>query len=153
MKHRFLLDENILHHAVKGVDAQDNPDQTATELVLTLAKNCHRIVVNGGELLSRYHRHVQTLSKVRAPALAPIFFVRELLHKLEKCELEYDDPPELPLGITIPEEDKHIVRAALVSRPFVVANDQDLVEAINNQRTLELRALTAQQAIVLASET
>ena len=153
MKHKFLLDENILHHAVKGVDTQDNPDSTATEFVLTFSKNCHSIVVNAGELLSRYYRHLRGLSKVRAPALEPVFLLREILHKLEKCEFEYVDPPELPPDVNIRQrEDIHIVRAALVSHPLIVSAEADLRDDINSQPTLGLRAVTPQEALQLARE-
>jgi len=153
VKHRFLLDENILYHAVKGVDRRDNPDLTATELVRTISRNCHGIVVNAGELMSRYYRHIQQLFKVRSPALEPVFLLREILLKPEKCELEYIDPPELPPDARIRQrEDIHVIRAALVSRPVIVSAEPALVEDINSQPALALIALTAQEALQLALE-
>ena len=151
MKHRFLLDENILHHGIKGVDRHDNPDFTAATVLRLIAVNCHTIVINR-ELLSRYWTHLQELFRERSPYFQPAFFVREFLQNSEKRSLEYDDPPELPSGVTIPSEDTHIVRAALVSRPFIVSADEGLREAINAQAVLGLKALSPNEAVELASE-
>ena len=151
MKHKFLLDENILHHGIKGVDRHDNRDLTATTVLLLIAANCHTIVINR-ELLSRYWTHLQTLFREPAPILQPVFFVREFLQNSEKRSLEYDDPPELPLGVTIPPEDTHIVRAALVSHPLIVTADEELVESVNTQAVLGLKALNPKETVQLASE-
>lgn len=152
MKHRFLLDENILHHGIKGVDRHDNPDSTATSLLRLIAKNCHRIVLNP-ELLDRYKVQLKKLERERAPALEPAFFLRELLHKSEKRTLEYDDPPELPPGLILPQEDVPVVRAALLSKPLVVTADEELSESINNQAIFGLRAISAEEALPFANET
>ena len=151
MKHRFLLDENILHHGIKGVDRHNNRDLAATTFLRLIGANCHSIVLNP-ELLRRYNTQLRRLSRERTPILQPEWFIRELLHNSAKRSLEYDDPPELPADVAIPEEDKSIVRAALISHPIVVANDENLVEAINGHPSLELRALYAVEAIVPASE-
>ena len=151
MKHRFLLDENILHHGIKGVDRHDNPDFTATTVLRLIAANCHTIVINR-DLLSRYWTHLQELFRAPAPVLQPVFFVREFLQNSDKRALEYVDPPELPTGVTIPAEDIHIVRAALVSRPVIVSADEELVEKINAQPPLGLEALNPNDAIGRASE-
>ena len=151
MKHRFLLDENILHHGIKGVDRHDNPDLTATTVLLLIAANCHTIVINR-ELLSRYWTHLQELFREPAPYLQPVFFVREFLQNSDKRVLEYDDPPELPTGVTIPAEDIHIVRAALVSRPVIVTADEELMEGVNTQEVLGLKALNPKETVQLASE-
>ena len=152
MKHRFLLDENILHHGIKGVDRNDNPDSTATSLLRLIAKNCHRIVLNP-ELLDRYNIQLKKLQRERAPALEPAFFLRELLHKSEKRTVEYTDPPSIPAGIAIPNEDIPVVRAALVSQPLFVTADEELSESIKRQPALGLQVLSAKEAIPLARET
>ena len=86
MKHRFLLDLNIIYHAVRGVDRHDLPDTTCTELLLLIGKNCHRIVVNT-YLYDEYLSRLRDLFAVKAPSLSPIFFVNQLL-----CEMQ---PPSL----------------------------------------------------------
>ena len=151
MKHRFLLDENILHHGIKGVDRHNNPDLTATTVVRLIGANCHTIVINL-EILSRYRTQLQRLSREHAPILQPAWFVRELLYNSDKRSLEYDDPPELPAGVTVPPEDIHIVRAALVSKPLVVTADDDLWKSINTQKSLGLTALTPHEAMPFCKE-
>ena len=151
MKHRFLLDENILHHGIKGVDRHDNPDLAATTVLRLIGANCHTIVINL-ELLTRYKTQLQKLARERAPVFEPARFVRELLHNSDKRSLEYDDPPELPTGVTVPRKDIHIVRAALVSKPLVVTADEDLWKSINTQKVLGLTALTPHEAMPLSKE-
>ncbi len=151
MKHAFLLDENVLHHAVKGVNERDEPDSTAIELVLLIARNCHTITANS-ELWGRYQRQLAKLFHVRPRALEPVFFLRELLHNSQKVRHEVSDPPELPPAVQIPTEDIAVVRAALISCPKVVTSDYELREAINGQSVLQLQALTPMEALPLASE-
>lgn len=152
MKHRFLLDENILHHGIKGVDRHDNPDLAATAVLRLIGANCHTIVINL-ELLSRYRTQLQKLARERAPVFEPARFVRELLHNSDKRSLEYNEPPELPSGVTVPPKDAHIVRAALVSKPLVVTADEDLWRSINTQQELGLTALTPPETIPFVEET
>ena len=152
MKHRFLLDENILHHAIKGVDAHDNLDSTATQLVRLIAQNCHRIVMNG-ELWDRYWHHLSGLVRTRPSALEPLFLITQLIKYATKLVWDSPESPELPPSVTVPTEDIPIVRIALISHPIVVAADEDLREAINSQPALGLTALCPREAIHLASDT
>ena len=151
MKHQFLLDENILHHAIKGVDARNSPDLTATKLALLIAQNCHKIVMNK-ELWNRYWQHLPDLLRPRPSALEPLFLLNQLVKNSAKLIWDSPQAPELPQGITVPPEDIPIVRIALISRPKVVTADGDLREAINSQPSLGLTALTPAEAIELAKD-
>ena len=151
MKHKFLLDENVLYHYVKGVDAHDNPDSTATELILLIGKNCHSITIDS-KLWQKYWTHLKLLQRERPKALEPLFFITQLMKNSAKALRETSDAPELPPDVVIPREDDHVVRAALISHPLVVTSDEELKDAINNQPALSLRALTLHEAIELAKE-
>ena len=151
MKHRFLLDENILYHAIKGVDKHDNPDLTCAELMLLIARNCHTITLNRF-LQRRYAVHMKELERVNAGVLQPIFLLRELIHNADKVVMEYDDPPALPEHSQIPREDIDVVRAALISHPIFVTAEDDLREAISKCEALHLRAMRPTEALDLARE-
>lgn len=152
MKYHFLLDENVLHHAVKGVDAQNNTDFTAAQLVLLIGQNCHRIVVNGF-LHGRYLAHIKDLEASKSGVLQPLFFLKELIRNSAKVVWEHQDPPQLPNCPGIPREDADMVRAALVSRPVFVTAEANLKSAINECEALHLRAVDPAEAIPLARET
>lgn len=152
MKHRFLLDLNIIYHAVRGVDRYDNPDGTCADLLRLIGQNCHKIVVNE-YLLGQYLRRLKELSNTKAPALPPIYFVQQLLFKAEKFSQETGELPEVQPGVDLPREDIEIVRSALVSLPILVAADGDLCDAVNQNQILGLRAMIPEVALDLARET
>ncbi len=152
MKHHFLLDENILHHAVRGVDRHDNPDLTSSTLILFIARNCHRIILNDF-LRKRYQAHLEQLKSVKSQVFNPLFLVTQLVYNSSKFIMQYDNPPRLPSGCDIPAEDVDVVRAALISHPIFVSAEEELRTAINNCEALHLRAIDAGEALHLAQET
>ncbi len=151
MKHRFLLDFNIIYHAVRGVDEHDQPDTTCAELLLLIGLNCHKIVVNS-YLFEEYLARLNELFGTKAPALPPIYFLQQLLLKAEKFSQETVDLPDIPEGVDIPQEDIQIVRSTLVSQPILVAADGELREAVNNSPILGVRALRPAEAVELAQD-
>jgi hypothetical protein len=152
VKHSFLLDENIFHHSIKGVDLHGNLDLTAMELVVLIARNCHHICYNSF-LLGRYRRHLAALKNEPSRLLEPAFFERLFFGNSLKAVREDAQPPHLPASANIPNEDIDVVRAALISHPKFITNDPDLREAINGCEQLHLIALTPHQAMQFASET
>lgn len=149
MKQNFLLDENILYHAVRGVDKHDNPDATSAELLDSIARICHRIAIHT-TLLERYYGCIQKLRRERAPAFEPVKFITDFIKNTAKRNLEFGDLPELPEGVEIPEEDKLLVRASLISHPAVVTADSELREAIKAGPGLDLKALSPREALELS---
>ena len=151
MKYRFLLDENVLHHAIRGVDEHNSLDLTAAQLVLLIARNCHRVLLNRF-LHARYQDHLKALERTRSGVLQPIFLLSQFVNNSAKVVWESDDPPNLPGSANIPAEDVEVVRAALISHPLFVTSDQKLREAINTCPALHLTALTPAEAIARAQE-
>ena len=150
MRLTFLLDENIIYHAIRGVDKHDNPDLTAQELVEAIARICHGILVHSC-VNERYQTVFKKLREHPARSSAAIKFLAELLHNSSKRGYEFGDLPSLPSGVQLPREDEEIVRAALISKPVVVTNDTDLKDAINNHyEKLGLKARDARGALELA---
>jgi len=145
----FLLDENVLYHAVRGVNEHDEPNFSAMEFLKEVARICHQF--SAPHLMyEKYFGIVQKLKSDPPSSTAALRFVIQLLSNSSKLIYEPQGVPELPEGIRIPHEDIDVVRAALASRSIVVAADSELRDAINNQPVLNLRALTPKQAIDLA---
>lgn len=153
MKHRFLLDENILYFAINGTDEHDDPDLTCATLVRQIGANCHKIVLNTF-LLNRYHSHLRRMigEQRRARALQPVSFIRELLNNSDKRGWEHEDCPELPEGVEVPRKDIEIVRLALLARSHIVTCDGPLRTAVNASPVLNLRALTPAEALIPAAD-
>jgi hypothetical protein len=152
VKYHFLLDENVFHFAIKGVDAHGNPDLTCTQLLLLVSRNCHRIIISTF-LLKRYIGHLESLKHAPPGVLQPAFVLTQLIHNSAKIVPQYDNPPHLPANHGIPTEDVEVVRAALISRPKFVTADEELREAINHCGALQLNAIDPPAAILLAEET
>jgi hypothetical protein len=152
VKYHFLLDENLFHFAIKGVDAHGNPDLTCTQLLLLIASNCHRIIMSTF-LRKRYIVHLESLKQEKAGVLQPTFVVAQLIHNSTKFVMQYDNPPQLPAGCAIPAEDVDVVRAALISHPKFVTGDEELRQAINHCAALYLNAIDPTTALVLAQDT
>jgi hypothetical protein len=146
----FLLDENIVYHAIRGVDKHDQPDPTAQELITAIAKICHGISVHSC-MNDRYQTVFKKLREHPARSSAAVRFLRELLHNSSKRAYEVAHLPILPQGVQLPREDEEIVRAALISRPVIVTADEELEDAVNNHyERLGLQALDAVKALALA---
>ena len=151
MKYRFLLDLNLVYHAVRGVDKYDNPDTSCAELLLLIGQNCHKVVFNE-YLVGEYLKRLDELFQARAAALQPIDFVKQLLSKAEKFIQEAGDLPPILTEVQIPQEGVEIVKSALVSRPIIVTADEGLCAALNNSDNLGLQAKTPEAALILARE-
>ncbi len=150
MRQTFLLDENIIYHAINGVDEDDQTDPTAADLLAAIAKICHGIFVHQS-LIDRYNKALHKLSQYPPHSLAALNFVKQLLFRADKQNWAYGKLPALPETVGIPTEDRDIIRAALVSKPVFVTNDQDLRNVINHHHhVLGLRALDAQEALEFA---
>lgn len=153
MKHRFLLDENILHFAINGVNEHEQADDTSTTLVKQIGLNCHSIVVNKF-LLARYWRQMTNIQREvrRSRALEPVAFINQLLMNAQKWTLQLEELPALPETAVIPAEDVEIVRFALLAKARVITGDAELRRAINACPALELRALTPEEALPYAAD-
>lgn len=152
MKHLFLLDENILYFAVKGVDEHDRPDLTSAELLRLIAQNCHKFVLDKG-LSERYWRHIRGLQRIGQPVQEAIWLLIQLLKNSDKAIQVVEEAHPPPEGIDFPREDIHILTLALFSKALIVSGDPGLRDAINNQPELILKAVTPHEAVVLASDT
>lgn len=154
MKHKFLLDENILHFAIKGTNERDEPDETSSELVKRIGANCHTIILNEF-LRDRYWQQLNKILKsgLRAYALEPVAFMKQIFQNSEKQRWSENDPPQLPTGVRIPRKDVEIVRLAHVAGVRIITSDRPLLEAIRAASgQLHLEALRPTEALPLAAD-
>lgn len=126
MRHKFLLDENILYHAILGVDRFEKPDDTATRLILTIVRVCHSLAIHDVVRVI-YIKKLNELKHVRPRHLPPAYLFNQLLNRSDKRTFEYEDLPALPEGCSdIPRKDRYLVQAALISHPLFVTADEPL---------------------------
>ena len=152
MRHKFLLDENILYHAIRGVDRFDRPDDTATQLIRTIVEACHSLVIHD-DVRAIYIKKLNELKRVRPAHLAPTYLFGQLLNRADKRTFEYEDLPELPEGCgDIPRKDQYLVQAALISRPLLVTADEGLYTALKNYPELGIEVLWPAEALLRAKE-
>ena len=153
MKHKFLLDINILYYAVKGVDENRRPDETCVDLFRLIQLNCHTMRMDG-LVLGKYNEHLAWLQRDRESVVESLRLVISLFQNSQKAVLETGDPPSLPQGIQVPQKDEYVVRAALMSRPTVVTSDNGLKRSITEHAaTLGFKAVGPAEALQLAMET
>lgn len=152
MKHRFLLDENVLYDAFRGVNERDEPDPTARDLVRTIGQNCHTIVVDS-ELLRRYSRIIDRIRIERSADQATLSALTQLLKNPLKVAREAGVVDDLPATAEVPQEDIPIVRAARYFRSLLVTYDPELRQSVNQDASLGILALNPPEAIAKAQET
>ena len=115
MRLNFLLDENVLYHAIRGVDLRDQPDDTATRLIRTIVQVCHSLVIH--EVVRvKYIRILHRLKDERSLYLLPAYFFNQVLKRSDKRSFEYEGLPTLPEECNdVPREDEYLVQAALLT--------------------------------------
>lgn len=147
MRHNFLLDENILYHAIRGVDLHDQPDDTATRLIQTIVEVCHSLVIH--EVVRvRYIKILDRLKGQRSRYLSPAYFFNQVLKRAEKRSFEYEGLPTLPDECgDVPRKDEYLVRAALLSHPLLVTSDEDLYKALKKHPELRIEVLWPDEAL------
>ena len=152
MRHQFLLDENILYHAIRGVNRFNETDDTAARLILTIVKVCHSLVIHN-EVRVVYIRKLGELKHARPTHLPPTYLFSQLMNRADKRTFGYEDLPLLPEGCgDIPRKDRYLVQAALISHPLFVTADEPLYNALKNHPELGIEVLWPHEALVRARE-
>lgn len=154
MKHRFLLDENVLYFAILQINENGVPDFTALQLMQNINANCHKIVLNP-EIKKRYSRQLKKLLGDRPALSRPPEFIRNLLYKREKFEEIYDVAPPFDGEEDFPEkEDVPIVRALCqLKAPLVTGEGKEkLLRAVNKMGLPDVAAIKPSEALKLAQQ-
>lgn len=151
MRHSFLLDENMIYHAVRGVDRHNNQDDTAARLIQTIVTVCHYFVIHD-IVRVRYIKIFEKLKRERAPHLPPAFLLKQILMRADKRIFQYDDLPTLPAECNVPRKDEYLVQAALLSLPLLVTADEPLYRSIKDNPGLGIEVLWPHEALERAKE-
>jgi len=96
----------------------------------------------------------ELFSKPQYQIRAALFFA-EVIYNPAKFIIESAAPPDIPAGVVhaIPKEDLYLVRAALISHPIVVTDEELLRNRINaNYTVLGLKAISPREALELARD-
>lgn len=157
MKHTFVLDENILYLAVKGINEKKEKDITSSKLLILILKNCHKVVV-GKELNRRYEKHLKNLERIsrKEPVIPEMeSFVRNLLHNKDKIVWHFSPLGPAPDEEQMPRKDIHVVRTGYHFKATIVTVDEELAQALSDSPKLKKEGvivLYPRDAITLAEE-
>lgn len=144
----------VVYFGIKDEDAQRQPDKTCAHLIDLIGQNCHRIVVDK-TMAKKYDSHLSELfgkPEFQTPAA---LFLANFFHNSAKFVIEVSEPPEIPVTVVdaIPKEDRYVVRAALISHPTIITDEEKLRDRINEHSdVLGLRAISPSEALRLAED-
>ena len=129
MTTRFILDENVVILAQRGLDENDAPSPVCSDLVQQIIEICHTIVVDDvlwdkivGQLYRPGHYDPQLgphLIRVLWNALT----IPEKVDGLGRTSPAFDGEESIPPGS---RDDTHIVRLAVESQAILVTTDGNL---------------------------
>jgi len=144
----------VVYFGIKDEDAQRQPDKTCANLIDLIGQNCHRIVVDR-TMVEKYDSHLTELFRRPEFQTHAALFLASVVHNPQKFSIETSEPPEIPVTVanTIPKEDRYVVRAALISHPTIVTDEEKLRDRINDHSdVLGLRAISPSEALRLAED-
>src|ERR1051325_5974836 len=126
---QYTLDEDIVLHALRGVDAHDQPDQSSALLVYQLGTLGHSLSCNR-ELERRLLTKIHIMERARTEMLVPgvldvlrQFWVRQ--GGVFRGEWQGDAVPP-----RVPRKDVHVVESALAGACPMVSSDEELRAAV-----------------------
>jgi predicted nucleic acid-binding protein len=142
MKHTFVLDENVFVFAIKMRDERGRVYDAPARLIESIAKNCHKIVVNT-ELYRRYCRHADHIPKEVVASKA----MRVIFHMLQNASKSIwnECTQECNFEGTIPQDDRPIARLAACTGAILVTKDKDFEVA-----AARLKVVSPEKAIEYA---
>ena len=144
----------VLLFAIKEQKAGGERDSTCTDLIQRIGQNCHRIVVDR-TMREMYLGRIAEQFRQPQYLTPAALFLANFVHNSAKFVIEDSEPPEIPATAVaaIPKEDHYIVRAALISHPIVVTDEERLRNRINEHSdALSLKALSPSEALGLAED-
>ena len=151
MKHIFILDENVLLFAITGKNCHDEDDTSACNLILQMARNCHRVAWNH-ELKIRYSRKIDALLKGRTKPFANAQKVLFGLMTKQEKNLENESCLDLDLDL---DDDKHVINLAISTSGILVTEDYRLKKKLERKKLVVkygLKIVTPEEALAFADD-
>ncbi len=141
MKHRFLLDENVLFLPLRSADAR------AGQLWLDIARNCHMLVLSP-ELVAKMFKCLHDLRGAAGRYPIPTFEtqVRRLLTVKEKQvwpEMHEIDSQDVQQDVRHEPDRPLAALAAAAPGCVFVTTDERTREDFNNSKHLKAKSVTA----------
>jgi hypothetical protein len=144
----------VIYFGIKDEDAARQPDKTCANLIDLIGQNCHRIVVDR-TMAEKYDSHLVELLAQPQYQIRVAVLLTKVVYNPEKFSVESSEPPAIPADVVdvIPKEDHYVVRAALISHPVIVTDEEKLRKRINaHSDVLGLRAISPSEALELAKD-
>jgi hypothetical protein len=138
-KKRFILDENVVICAQTGFNDQGEPDPTCANLVNSIIRICHTIVVDVG-LFSRYQRQLNQARHQPTATGAPFLpLLRSAIQVADKIDgLARPDASPFPEENSILQGSRDdlavTVRLAVETRATLVTTDGPLIQDLESSR-------------------
>ena len=129
MTPRFILDENVVILAQRGLDENDAPNSACSDLVQQIIEICHTIVVDDilwdkfEEQLNRQGYHQLQLGPHLMRALWNALTIPRKIDGLGHTAPAFNEEGAIPPGSL---DDAHIVRLAVESGAVLVTTDRKL---------------------------
>ena len=126
MTPRFILDENVVILAQRGLDEYDNPSPVCSDLILQIVDICHPIVMDDVLLVKIFDQlnhpgyHHPELGPFLIRILSDALTIPEKVDGLGHTAPSFDEEGLIPPGS---EDDTYLVRLAVESGAILVTAD------------------------------
>ena len=150
MKRKFIIDENIIYHAARGINKHDEESFDALYFLKELTKNCHKIILEK-QLIEKYMKILSVLKEEANVYPIPhvdVFF-KDILYNKEKWEQVTEEISTIEDNKNIPAEDQFLIEIGHHLSIPIITNDYNLIEDINNAPDLEITILNPVEALDL----
>ena len=139
MKRKFVLDENIITHAIK--ETNDPRYKASGKLIQILAENCYHQIALDGKLKKELKDWIETLQKditalqhgslkEKIPITSRVIpVIKNLLSKQGKVIFSSEPAPRFNGEQDYPEEDIYLARIAHHHRALLVSDDLGIMMA------------------------
>jgi len=144
----------VLLFAITEQKAGGERDDTCINLIQLIGQNCHRVIVDMTMREKYLGRLAELFSRPQYQSPTALFLT-DFVYNSAKFIIEVSEPPEIPAVAIkdIPKEDHYVVRAALISHPLIVTDEEKLRNRINLHRdVLGLTAISPSDALRLAED-
>ena len=145
MTSRFILDENVVIFAQRGLDENDGPSLVCSDLVQQIIEICHTVVVDDvlwdkfDDKLNRPGYHNPQLGPYLMRVLWNALTIPEKVMGLGHTSPAFSGEGSIPPGS---QDDTYIVRLAVESQAILVTTDGPLREDLISSGIQSAHGLT-----------